>query len=177
CLEEIVEVTGHGMGLEDGESLPHQVGEALGVALGMAVKLDMDESGEREAEGSGIELGAISFDEPGTLQGLAAPRRLGLRKANFLCEVGTAQRAVALKSVEQTQIVAVESLHVLEHSTADDARKRANKLQSAFMLRDFCSRADIYSAYREEESRPWALFHMMRRRPRSPPPIRWAPTA
>jgi hypothetical protein len=29
-----------------------------------------------------------------------------------------------LKSVEQTQIVAVESLHVLEHSTADDARQR-----------------------------------------------------
>ena len=92
------------MGLEDGESLPHQVGKALGVALGMAVKLDMDESGEREAEGSGIELGAISFDEPGALQGLAAARRLGFRKANFLCEVGTAQRAVALKSVEQTQI-------------------------------------------------------------------------
>ena len=64
CLEEIVEVTGHGMGLEDGESLPHEVGEALGVALGMAVKLDMDESGERKAEGSGIELGAISLMSP-----------------------------------------------------------------------------------------------------------------
>src|SRR5437763_3049163 len=75
-LEEIIEIAGHGMGLENGERLLHEIGKALGIALGMGVELHMHECGERKAEGVRVELGAISPDEPRSFERLTPARRL-----------------------------------------------------------------------------------------------------